>query len=224
MAKYSKSSAIEAVITKAANTLIILESEYTKSLHVQTIHDSLLVEIKDYLGNLRSGLDYLNAMIPNSDRYFPICDDPRDFASRTAKVPPKVQAALAAWQPYNKQEWLRWFNILNNKNKHVGLTPQVRSAQVHTRVAQTGGGASVSWGSGVTFGPGVSILGVPINPQTQLPVANTVLKTERITWVNFYFDNCGEFAALPDALAVLPFLKDCFGKVCTIVRDLEDAL
>ena len=46
-------------------TLITIESEYQKNLQKETIDESLLVEIKDYLGNVRSALDYLWHKIPS---------------------------------------------------------------------------------------------------------------------------------------------------------------
>lgn len=47
--------------------------------------------------------------------------------------------------------------------------------------AVTKGSGSVSWGSGVTFGPGVSIMGEPVDPATQ-KTASTVV-TIYIDWL-----------------------------------------
>ena len=32
-------------------------------------------------------------------------------------------------------------------------------------------------------------MGVPIDPRTQLPIPNNIVKTEIITWVDFKFEN-----------------------------------
>jgi hypothetical protein len=48
----------------------------------------------------------------------------------------------------------------------------------------------VSWNpNGVFFGSGVSVMGVPINPATQLPVTNQTTTTKIITWVDFKFED-----------------------------------
>lgn len=74
---------------------------------------------------------------------------------------------------------------MNNDNKHGDLVEQTRVEVKETKVTGQGGG--VSWGTGVTFGPGVSVLGVPIDPRTQLPVPHPSVRVEQITWVDFQF-------------------------------------
>ena len=88
----------------------------------------------------------------------------------------------------NENKWLNRFNKINNENKHSDLVEQVRTETKQVSVTNPAGG-SVSWGPGVTFGAGVQIMGVPIDPQTQLPVPNNIVKTEIITWVDFKFNN-----------------------------------
>ena len=220
---YSKFKDIEAVLLESKNRLPGIEAEYIKSLHNTNIDSQLLVDIKAYLSDLRSALDYLNHKIPNSDTYFPICEHANDFSSRYSKVDLATRSILEKYQPYNKNEWLKWFNVLNNKNKHVTLVPQIRKETIETRVSAPGGGG-VSWGPGVTFGAGVSIMGVPIDPRTQLPVPNNVVKTERITWVDFIFDKTVAPTVLPDDLSALPFLKNIFTDIVKIVQEVEVTL
>ena len=50
----------------------------------------------------------------------------------------------------------------------------------------------MSWGPGVSFGAGVSVMGVPIDPRTQMPVPNNVVQTEVVTWVDFRFSEVDE--------------------------------
>jgi hypothetical protein len=71
----------------------------------------------------------------------------------------------------------------------------------------------VSWGPGVKFGPGVSVLGVPIDPCTQLPVTNTHVKTEIIIWIDFKFKENG--------LSVLPFIEKSITQVEAIFYELK---
>jgi len=60
-------------------------------------------------------------------------------------------------------------------------------------------------------------MGVPIDPRTQMPVANNVLKTEKITWVSFEFDS--EY--LPKGISALLFLKGCFNNITKLVSEIE---
>ena len=220
MSTHSKYININAVLNDAEGSLGEIERQYQEALRVQQLPEVLLVKIKDYLGNLRSALDYLNCKIKNSDIYFPICDSVSDFNARYNKITPQLKTILIKWQPYNGHSWLKWLNVLNNKNKHVTLNPQKRNESIETRVT-TPSGSGISWTSGVTFGEGVSVMGVPINPTTQLPVPNKSVKTERITWVDFKFDNSGVFSSLPSELSALPFLKKCFDNVSAIVKEVE---
>jgi len=71
MDNYSKFDDINAVLKKAKTSLDLIEKKYNESLHDQEISAELLVEIKDYLGNLRSALDYLRSKV--SKYNFPIC-------------------------------------------------------------------------------------------------------------------------------------------------------
>jgi hypothetical protein len=56
-----------------------------------------------------------------------------------------------------------------------------------------------------------------------MPVPNNIVKTERITWVSFEFDNsnCPE---LPSNISALPFLKQCFEKVTQAISEIETVI
>lgn len=89
-------------------------------------------------------------------------------------------------QPYH-QDYL-WLQYLAHyaSEKHVRLTPQTKTET--KRVTVSRGGGSVSWGSGVTFGGGVSVMGVPIDPATQMPVPNNIAETKVENWISFLFE------------------------------------
>ncbi|MBT6120151.1 hypothetical protein HOH45_01640 [bacterium] len=73
--------------------------------------------------------------------------------------------------------------------------------------------SSVSWSrQGVYFGSGVSVMGVPISPTTQLPIPNDELETQIVTWVDFQFEN---------GISVLPFLKTSFKNTNEIIDLLK---
>lgn len=93
---------------------------------------------------------------------------------------------LDSVQPYNQDYlWLKHLAIFSSE-KHTRLTPQIKTET--RRVTVSRGGGSVSWGQGVTFGGGVSVMGVPIDPATQMPVPNNVAETKIENWVSFLFE------------------------------------
>jgi hypothetical protein len=54
------------------------------------------------------------------------------------------------------------------------------------------GGGSVAWTpNSVRFGSGVFIGGVPVNPSTQMPVADPRPSVTKTIWVDFEFDGIG---------------------------------
>ncbi len=220
MNEFSKFPDVNAVLRKAKTLLDKIETEYKKSLTKQEISDELLVEIKDFFGNLRSSLDYLRGKVSKFN--FPVCKTEKEFDNATTDLKQALKDAIKKWQPFNNNQWLATFNMLNNKSKHITLIPQKRRETTETRVTHPKGGG-VSWTQGVTFGGGVSVMGVPIDPNTQMPVPNNIVKTEKITWVNFDFDN-SDIPELPTNISALPFMKDCFTKVCQLVTEMEAAI
>ncbi len=215
MEKYSKFIDINAVLKKTKTTLDLIEQKYNESLHDQEISSELLVEIKDYLGNLRSSLDYLRSKV--SKYNFPICKTEKEFDNATTDLNSDLKSAIKKWQPFQNNQWIDWFNILNNKSKHITLIPQKRKENIKITVSSPNNGGSVSWGSGVTFGGGVSVMGVPIDPRTQMPVPNNIVKTEKTIWVSFEF----EHENLPNGISALPFLKECFDKIAKLIAEIE---
>ena len=202
----SRQKNIAAQIKRAQEILPKIEKEYNNSLHTKNIDEDLKLDIQTFCGHLRSALDYLaNDIVekycPNAKKgdrlYFPITDSGASFKQRMIDSYPNLQTncpdlylLLESVQPYLKSEnkWLGQFNKINNENKHSDLVEQVRTETKRVSVTSPNGG-SVSWGPGVTFGAGVQIMGVPVDPRTQLPVPNNIVKTEIITWVDFKFDS-----------------------------------
>lgn len=227
MENYSKFSDINAVLKKAKDSIDKIEKEYNESLTAQNISDDLLVDIKDYLGNLRSSLDYLRGKVSKNN--FPICKNEKEFDNSTTDLSNEVKDAIKKWQPFQGNDWISWFNILNNKSKHLTLIPQKRSEQ-KTMTAKT---ESVS----VTMpidNPNFSIHqgnncqvflgGVPVKFTNQgiVPLAPG-LQTEITTWVSFEFDN-SKCPDLPNNISALPFLKQCFEKITQVVHETESKI
>jgi hypothetical protein len=227
----SRKASIQALFVKADGQIAQIEAEYNKSLHAQAIDPALRIDIKNVCENLRSVLDYLAADIRErhcpaasaSDRfYFPILPDKKTFNSRLnqwfpglRQSAPAVASLLESAQPFQVgQAWLGQFNLLNNENKHGDLVEQTRVETQQTRVTGQGGG-QVSWGPGVTFGGDVSVMGVPIDPRTQLPIPHPSIKVERITWVDFQFAGIGA-----SALGLLKQARAGIGSIEAAIRPL----
>lgn len=224
MGEFSKYKDIEAVMQKAKSDLGSIESEYQSHLQSQTIPEGLLVEIKDYLGNLRSALDYLWNKIPGAENggNFPMANSQTDFENKTKRVDLKYLAPIEKWQQYHGQNWTTHFNLLRNKTTHLSLVPQIKKET--RRVTVSRGGGSVSWGEGVTFGTGVSVMGVPIDPITQMPVANNMTETRVEIWVDFLFDKDSIHPDFPKDISALPFLKVSLMYVTQIISEVEQVV
>jgi len=226
----SRKTDIEALLKRADTTLQKISTEYDNSLHSKTVSADLRIDVKDYFSNLRSILDYIAHDIvdkycpnanPKNNLYFPIRSDLNAFDTEMTKSYPDlvvnnkaVYDILENLQPFKKDEnkWLTFFNKLNNENKHERLVAQTRTETKNVTVTGQGGG-SVSWGPGVTFGGGVSVMGVPIDPNTQMPIPNNVVKTEIITWVDFQFEDIN--------VSVLWLTKESLTKISKIYDDIK---
>lgn len=222
-----RAPSIEALLKKASADFTALKTAYDSSLHEKHIREDLKVLIKNIFENLRSCLDYIAqdtfetycSTAKKPDRlYFPIRTSEPDFRQAVAKDFPGLELTanvvytlLDSVQPY-RDLWLGQFNRLNNHNKHQDLVEQTRTEACHVTVSR--GGCSVSWGPGVTFGSaGVSVVGVPIDPTTQLPISNTVAKTEIVTWVDFRFKEINR--------PVLPFAESSIQNVTKLFQALR---
>jgi hypothetical protein len=218
---------ITALLDKVKKGFVVLTKDYDNSLNQKEISEELKIDIKNIFENLRSCLDYLAHDIheacingnPPKLLYFPIKQSKGEFDSCINKDFinlninfPDIYFILESVQPYN-DSWLTKFNKLNNNNKHQDLVEQTRIEQKHVTVSSKSGGGSVSWGPGVTFGSGVSVMGVSIDSHTQMPVPNTIVNTEVITWVDFKFKENGE--------SVIPFIKTSINKIENIFIQLS---
>lgn len=200
-----RQDSIDALLARCKQQLAEIEGSYNKALQDKDIPNLLKIEIKNFCENLRSVLDYLAHDVrekhcprenPKDKFYFPILPDLAQYKAQMSKwfsgLDTSCPALWGCWesvQPYQKnQSWLRDFNRLNNGNKHGDLVPQTKSERREVRVSDSKGG-KVSWDPGaVTFGTGVFIGGVPVDPGTQLPVPSPGQTVEHITWVDFHFD------------------------------------
>lgn len=222
----SRRKNIEALLARAEKSVTPLKADYDAALKAKTISEDIKIDIKNIFENLRSALDYLAHDISEhlagsqpARLYFPIRQTPADFDQAMAKdypgvreSHPAVYAVLKQAQPFN-DPWLGQFNALNNNSKHQDLVEQTRTESKHVSVTSPIGGGGVSWGPGVTFGGGVSVMGVPIDPRTQLPVPNNQVKTEITIWVDFKFKDNG--------LSVIPFIQESIKRVAALHEQIS---
>jgi hypothetical protein len=143
---------------------------------------------KYYLPNL-SNVDKKSARV-----YFPIVSKSDDLKSVFGRAKmgdietnhQNFYKFIDSVQPYNQDYlWLKHLAYYSSE-KHIRLTSQIKTEA--KRVTISHGDGSVSWGSGVTFGGGVSVMGVPIDPATQMPVPNNIAETKVENWVSFLFE------------------------------------
>lgn len=135
---------IRALLETAERQLDRINAAYKVALAGADIPDETTVDIKNFLENHRSALDYLAMNIrraccrkpkPNEKIYFPIRSSRTAFR-RAAKSSfpgletgrPDLYSRLDALQPYPQREEnpLRDLNKLVNPKKHVALVRQVR--------------------------------------------------------------------------------------------------
>lgn len=139
---------------------------------------------------------------PKRGGYFPVARDEGSYrsslgqwnAKNLEEICPKLERDLRSLQPFSNPDNAIFIRIRELANKkHTGLVPQKRFEQKRVNVARQGVG-SVNWGSGVTFGRGVSVMGVPINPSTQMPAHTQGIDVSIERWVSFNFEGGGENA------------------------------
>ena len=231
---------IEAVIDEEVAAFPRIKKAYDESLHQQEISPKLKVEIKNYLENLRSVLDYLASeineryCIKKTKAYFPMsCEDATAYALFMKRHFPGLKDSnrslyklLESYQPYapKASSTLSLFGVLVNENKHEELSPQTRREKRGLKLDFRGGG-------GITLGPGGRITGTGKiiaggstisledstisgdSPLIQVPdgITQTVL-----VWVSFHFACIDE--------EVLPFLDEILARVRQIYADLMKIL
>lgn len=217
---------IQALLKRSSSDFATLQLKYEQCLHRQAISADLKIDIKNLSGNLRSVLDYIAndirdkycTPVKSKERfYFPILSDASSFSGQCAKWYPGLQTScpdlwnyLELIQPYQQgNEWLGYFNELNNGNKHDSLVEQTRTETKQVEVKFNGG--SVKWNpDAVRFGPGVQIGGVPVNPVTQMPIPHSSHKVNVVVWIDFRFSGIN--------VSALGLLKNSLDGIFEIAR------
>lgn len=195
------------LLDTADKRLAELKAEYEKSLAAKSISLEATQLTHEVCEKLRSALDrvarryweiHVAPNLSDEDRakaiiYFPVVSKVEAFDAVIGKWRWKsirqdheeVYRFLEQRQPYHDgQSWLLVLSDIANASKHVDLIPQKRFEERRISVSRSGAGG-VSWGAGVTFGGGVSIMGAPIDPRTQRIVPTAGVTETLETWVSF---------------------------------------
>ena len=223
---------IRALLERSRKDLEEVQAEYEQSLCKKKVAADLRIDIKNLCENVRSALDYLASEIrechcaaaKGKRFYFPILPDRKQFEARVEEWFPGLRTAapdlwgyLESIQPYHEgNEWLGQFNRVNKENKHGSLVEQTRTETPRVSV-ETRSGSNVSWDPGaVTFGSGVSIGGVPVDPSTQMPVPHPSQKVTRAIWVDFLFEDI--------RVSAIGLLRSSIDGVSAIAAAIEERL
>lgn len=233
----------KSLLQHAQGKLPDIKAEYGKSLSKKSVEASLLVDIKNFMENLRSALDFsahgLFEAYGASNRlnpkiYFPYAPLSQNLTAFRQNnrievcIPgistsrPDVVAKLESYQHFSSADnkWLPLFMELNNENKHQQLTPQEKRESKQLNITSGGAGISLGQGASISLGRGASIqMGGMKIPGGQTISTNSPAKTigpgqqTIITWVSFHFSSNNE--------PVVPFLENALTGVSKIVSELS---
>jgi hypothetical protein len=230
---------VKALLDHAANDLSgrnlqNIESQYNKALSEKKIPTSLQIDVKNFMENLRSALDYMahdiyevvirpvrdsNGNRPIEKVYFPYGKTENAFRAGVGSslpaldsINPKIFELLESLQPHKcSNEWLYQFCRIVNEKKHDTLSPQTR-IETQTMTASAGD-ASVTMpiinpNFSVHQGQNVKVTlgGVPVRFTNQgIEPLGSGLKRKITTWVSFQFGGTN--------VQVLPLLKKALEEI-----------
>jgi hypothetical protein len=219
---------VETLLRKADEAVARIQEQYEADLVAKKVSDDLLYDVRQVVQDCQSALDWTATAVKEKlygaskwRPYFPLVKESAEFPAELEKQiarlradHPDIASAFQRHQPYRKGKTeLGYLHALARVNKHQDFAPQERVEQ--RRVEARFAGGSVSWDpSSVTFGSGVAIGGVPVNPATQRPVphpSQTVTETIFVDW---------RFRELN--VSVLPTLEALVRLTRAAVNDVRD--
>lgn len=185
-----------------------LENSCKSDLISRSISEKTKNLTQEILVKLRSSLDQamykffekkmlprLNISPKNNKVYFPIVPKKSDLNASLGRSGikdlninyPKVFSFLESIQPDSEQ--YSWLGLLSKyaNEKHIRLTPQ-KIIETKRRIVTNNSG-SVSWGEGVTFGEGVSVMGAQMNPITQNIEPTEGIESRDEIWISFLIED-----------------------------------
>ncbi len=228
------------MLDRADELLRALEDEYNACLQTHNVTERSRNLTHEVLEKLRNTLDHTMRIgwekyiaptlskqeIKRARVYFPIADDLNSFQSifgrggmgNLHKAHKDAHDFLLKKQPFSSEEnqWLGILAQITAEGKHVRLTPQKRIETRRIKVSR-GEGSNVSWDpSSVRFGAGVSVVGAPVDPNTQRIVPTPGVTEQVEVWVSFIFDDYGVNA--------LGFCKEACQKTRALIQEMLNVL
>lgn len=225
----------KALLDRANKSIDDIEQLYKESVKSKVIKDDIKIEIKNFLENCRSALDFAayyifskisadNFSDEERERKEQYVDFPvkyslnsfenflKDYYPNLKEVAPKINEVFESCQPFKKVTWTKTFNKLLNSNKHRKFSVQDRKVTNHIHQMTLGG----NYFENVTISGcavPIAINGVPYDLMNPHPMVSSLHAT--IT-VDFIFKDLN--------IPVIPTLKDIHSKVTFIIDELEKIL
>lgn len=221
-------------LDRVEELVVDLENEFNKILlskevsgRAKNITHEIIEKLSNILDQVARKLwdNYISSGLTDQEKkktriYFPIAKDQSSFDSilgrsvRGFKTKcPNLYSYYLSKQPFVSGN--NWISVLRNiaGEKHIGLVAQKRTEATHITIASSAGTVHLISES-VKFGPGVAILGAPIDPVTQriIPTPGVEEKIEK--WVSFVIEQYNVDA--------LQFCKESYKNVKAIVTELGD--
>ena len=232
----ANSKSILSLVDRAAALYNELTVEYEKCLKAKDVTDNACNLTHEIIEKCSNALDQIMfhawdlriaptlVTKPTRTGYFPAANNMEGYKSSLgqwgivdlANIDKQFNDVLIKHQPFTdfQNAWIVQLKELA-RSKHTGLIPQKKIIEPRTTVSRPGSG-SVSWGSGVTFGGGVSVMGVPINPATQLPIPSVHVDVKVEHWVSFLLEGT--------SLNALIFCKTALEKTRKIIEQFTAEL
>ena len=192
-------SQVAVVLRTFPEQLAVIRAQYERDVMSRQMSDGLPHDIARLIEDCQRALDWTATDLDraygkasNRSPYFPLQDAPARFTAAMKRdfptVPQPVFDALERHQPYQPgKSDLGYLHDLSRVNKHQDFAPQTRTESRRVRAASPGQGA-VEWDPGaVTFGSGVLINGVPVDPRTQRPVPSPTITVTETIYVGWNF-------------------------------------
>jgi hypothetical protein len=210
-----RDSDVSILLDQINKKLKSIKAIYDQSLQDKNIPDSLRVEIKNTMENLRSCLDYMaqdvndSIITPYRNRnnlkvlkkiYFPYGKNEYDFISSIKKnlpdlktLNPDLFSIIEDIQPHSSQNpWLYDFCSILNDNKHMFLSTQTKLVNKTYTVGIKGQTSISALAGSIKASPGqIAIAGIPIqfDSCTGIPKQVPGLEINVKKWINFVFSD-----------------------------------
>ena len=209
-----------------------IKKNYDQSLQEKDIPGSLCVDIKNAMENLRSSLEYMAQDVYETlitpyrktknlktitKIYFPYGKDEQHFRSMIKHnlpdleiIKPDIYFLIESMQPHVCNDtWLDDFCKILNDNKHMSLSPQIRTENQTYSVGLRNKSAAISAPARAIKAPpgAISIENNPIqfDPTTGIPKEKPGLEISVKTWVSFLFQGTKR--------KVYPLLETAFHRI-----------